>query len=196
MNRLQQTFQAIDAANSADPNQIEWLDHTQPAALVYGWRMTERLQQFAPDASEELQIAARAQHIERFKIPRDTYPKTKQGYHRWRRELADFHAQRIGEIMQQDYPQDLIERVQTLITRKLRPAQMKQDPECQTLEDVVCLVFIEHYLEEFAATQPEDKLPTIIQKTWAKMSPQGQQAALQLDVSTQVSRLLKQALSG
>jgi len=191
--RFERALQAIDAANSQDPTTEHWQEQTQAAALLYGWRMSERLQQFMPDASEALQLAARAQHIERWRIPRGSYPKTRQGYHAWRRRLAGFHAERMGEIMQSlDYPQVTIERVQSLLQRLNRTT----DAECQTLEDVVCQVFIEYYLADFAATQDEEKLIGIVRRTWGKMSPAGQQAALQLSVPPPVRTVLEKALAG
>ena len=191
--RFERALQAIDAANSQDPKQEPWQDHSQPAALLYGWRMSERLNQFAPDASEALQVAARAQHIERWRIPRDTYPMNRQGYHLWRRKLAEYHAERAGHIMQDlNYPRDAIERVQSLLKRLNRT----KDPECQTLEDVVCQVFIEYYLADFAGTQNADKLIDILRKTWTKMSPQGQQAALRLDAPPEVLAVISKALEG
>ena len=191
--RFERALQAIDEANSQDPKQEPWQDRTQPAALLYGWRMSERLRQFAPDASEALQLAARAQHIERWRIPRDTYPMNRQGYHLWRRKLADYHAERAGQILQElDYPSATIERVQSLLKRLNR----RTDPECQILEDVVCQVFIEYYLADFASAQPEDKLVNILRKTWAKMSPEGQQAALRLDAPPTVQAVMAKALEG
>ena len=191
--RCKRALQAFDAANSQDPTLESWQDQTQPAALLYGWRMSDRLRQFVPNASEALQLAARAQHIERWRIPRTTYPMTRQGYHQWRRRLAEFHAERAGGILQSlDYPQPTIDRVQSLLLRLNRSS----DPECQTLEDVVCQVFIEYYLADFAATKSEDKLLDILRKTWAKMSPAGQQAALQLDLPAALQSVLGKALAG
>ena len=190
--RFERALQAIDDANRQDPTLEQWQGQTQPAALWYGWRMSERLQQFAPKASEALQLATRAQHIERWRIPRDSYPMDRQGYFRWRRKLAEFHAERAGEILQAlAYPQQTIERVQSLLKRLNRST----DEECQTLEDVVCQVFIEYYLADFAATKSEDKLIGIVRKTWAKMSPTGQQAALKLTLPSTVTPVLEKALA-
>ena len=53
--------------------------------------------------------------------------------------------------------------------------------DTQLLEDVTDLVFIEHYLLEFATKHPEydeEKWLDIIRKTWKKMSDNAQQFAL------------------
>jgi hypothetical protein len=45
---------------------------------------------------------------------------------------------------------------------------------------VACLVFLEHYFADFASKHERDKLIDIVRKTWAKMSPAGRAAALEL----------------
>jgi len=65
---------AIDAVNAQDPRTIEVDGSSHPYETVYANRMTETLAHMYPDASELLRIAARAQHIRRWQIPRDTYP--------------------------------------------------------------------------------------------------------------------------
>ncbi|MCT7653654.1 DUF4202 domain-containing protein [Oceanimonas sp. NS1] len=66
----------------------------------------------------------------------------------------------------------------------------------QILEDVICLVFVQHYLEDFAAGHDEDKVVDIIRKTWRKMSEQGHQAALALPLSPAMQALVGKALAG
>ena len=94
-DRLNKAFAAIDAANRADPT----LENGQPAALLYGLRMTAEIPKLFPDASDILQIAARGQHIERWLLPRVEYPDGLPGYLNWRREQARRHADRVGQIM-------------------------------------------------------------------------------------------------
>jgi hypothetical protein len=58
------------------------------------------------------------------------------------------------------------------------------DPDSQLVGDAIDLVFLEHYLERFVAghlEHDEPKLADILRKTWTKMSPRGQQAALGLN---------------
>jgi hypothetical protein len=182
----------FDAANAQDPNLDTSTGTAQPKEWLYAQRMSARLAEFAPEASWHLQLAARAQHIERWTSPRSSYPEGRTGYKQWRSELMLFHARRAGELMAQaGVSQEDSARVQYLIQKR----SLGRDPETQCLEDVICLVFIEFYLEDFAAGYDEDKLIGILQKTWHKMSPAGQQAALRLPVSKDLSAVLAKALA-
>jgi len=189
-SRYDSVIAAIDTANAADPNSIEVDGQRQPAELVYGRRMSATLTRMAPTASEPLRIAARGQHIERWRSPRKSYPDGRAGYLKWRKDLKDVHAQRLGEIMADaGYEASEIARVGALV----RKEQLKLDPEAQLLEDVVCVVFLEHYLAAFMAKTEPSKMPGILAKTWRKMSDFGHAEALKLGVPPQVMRLLEQA---
>jgi len=190
-NKLQLAFQAFDQANEADPNKEKWQGKEYAKEVLYAQRMTQGLNQFLPSASEALQLAARAQHICRWEIPRADYPLGRKGYNQWRAALRVLHADKTANILEQiDYEPDLIDRVKFLILKK----QLKRDEETQALEDVICLVFLEHYFLPFAEKHTEEKVIEILQKTWKKMSEQGQQAALQLPLSEQAIALIEQAL--
>ena len=188
--RLEAVLAAIDAANAADPRRTRDND---PVELVYGRRMSATLEKLAPGASELLKIAARGQHIERWTSPRDSFPKDRVGYLKWRSALKDFHARRVGELMAgAGYDTDEIAHVGAL----LRKERLKYDAEAQTLEDVACVVFLDNYFAEFSGLYDEDKVVAILQKTWAKMSPEGQAAALALDLPAHARALVEAALSG
>jgi len=169
----------FDAANSEDPNKEtdangkEW-----PKELLYSHRMAEMQQRYAPTIDDEVKLAIRAQHIQRWKSPRTDYPMDRIGYLKWRTDLYKFHADTAGELMAQaGYDETAIERTKTAVGKK----GIKSNPDTQMLEDVVDLVFIEHYMLAFASKHPEydeAKWIDIIQKTWKKMSEQGQQFAL------------------
>ncbi|HEV8290322.1 MAG TPA: DUF4202 domain-containing protein, partial [Tepidisphaeraceae bacterium] len=166
--KFQNAIERFDAANAKDPD---------GEALVYAQRMSEWLEKLAPDASEALKLAARSQHIRRWEIPRNRYPMNRAGYHRWRNELAEFHAKVAGQILSEvGYDQATVGRVQSLLKKE----RLKEDPEAQLLEDVICLVFLQHYFEEFAKEHDEEKVIGILRKTWRKMSERGHEAALQL----------------
>lgn len=173
-----QAMQAFDARNAQDPNQTLVDGETVPKELAYAQRMTEMLQRYRPDASEVLRLAARCQHIERWTLPRDAYPMTKPGYHQWRRKLKQYHAEVAREIMQQaGYDEETILRVAALVSKEAPLA----DAEMQLLEDVVVMVFVEYYLEEFVAQHPEYDVPKwkdILRKTLRKVSKAGHQALL------------------
>ena len=192
-DRLQHVISLIDAANGQDPNiAIDENGAVTTKELLYSLRMTRCQEHFAPDASEPLKIAARAQHIERWKSPRSDYPEGRTGYKKWRAELGLFHATRTGELMlQAGYPEDDIDTVKYLLQKR----QLKKNPETQALEDIICLVFLEYYLEDFAAKHTEEKVIDITQKTWKKMSGNGQDAALTLPLSEKMQKLVGQALN-
>jgi hypothetical protein len=172
--RFERTLALFDAANAEDPNQ----DEGQPKELLYGRRMSEMIGRFAPDASEAAQLAVRAQHIRRWKVPRNTYPMDKEGYHAWRTGLYTFQADTAGELMRQvGYDDAMIERVKKAVGKR----GIKSNPETQLLEDIADLVFIEHYMLAFAQSKPdydEAKWLEIIRKTWQKMSKNAQAFAL------------------
>jgi hypothetical protein len=154
--------------------------------------MTEKLGQFDSESSEAMQLAVRAQHIGRWKIPRLDYPMDRVGYLKWREELKKMHAHMAAEILNEvGYDEETIERVKFLIRKK----QLKTDPDTQTMEDVICLVFLEYYFEEFAAKHENEKIIDILQKTWAKMSEKGHRAALQLPFSPSSLVLVKEAIT-
>jgi hypothetical protein len=188
---FERAITAIDALNAQDPRQDPY-EAGQPYEAAYSKRMTRRLEVLEPEASEALRLAARAQHVARWRIPRKDYPMDRVGYQRWRTDLAAMHAQTAGEILRDaGYGDEAIERVQSLLKKK----NLKTDPECQTLEDVICLVFLESYFADFAAQHDEEKLIRILQRTWAKMSERGREAALKLPLSPEIGSLVEKALS-
>jgi hypothetical protein len=178
--RFNAAIAAFDAANSADPNLERDGRSEHPKELVYARRMSVMLDRFAPDAPEVVRLAVRCQHLRRWEIPRDSFPRTPEGYKAWRKRLMDFHAEAAGRILlDAGYDAETVPHVQAL----LRKERLKRDPDSQLVEDVVGLVFLEHYLERFVAEHPEydeAKLADILRKTWAKMSPRGREAALKL----------------
>lgn len=190
--RLETVIGLIDEANQQDPNLETFEGVAYPREWLYGRRMSACLEQFCPEASESLRIAARGQHIRRWEIPRSNYPATREGYLKWRTFLYGFHADQVAGLMRHaGYEADLIERVKTLIQKR----GIKTDGEVQTLEDVICLVFLEYHFAEFARTQDAEKLITIVRKTWNKMSDRGHEFALRLPFPESVQPLLARALS-
>ena len=183
---------AFDRANAADPQHEETDEGPQPRALLYGHRMSACLARLHPEASTELRLAARAQHLERWHIPRNSYPEGRVGYLTWRRDLKLYHAERAGAILGGlGFEAPLIARVGAL----LRKERLKQDPESQALEDVACLVFLEHEFAAFAEGHGEDKIVDILRKTWRKMSERGREAALALPLEGRALRLVQRALA-
>lgn len=181
----------IDAENAQDPNSEIYQSKTYPKELLYSNRMYERLMDFHPNASEEVQIASKAQHICRWKIARETYPMDRVGYLKWREELKKFHAETTAKILvKAGYSQEFIDRVSFLIEKKL----LKKDAETQLLEDVICLVFLEYYFDPFVQKHDREKMKNIVLKTWNKMSDNGHEAALKIKYSAPNLQLIKDAL--
>lgn len=191
--KLTKSFKLFDEANSQDPNKEEYKGREYPKELLYAIRMTEKLNDFIPNASEALQLTARCQHICRWKIPRNSYPMNRVGYLQWRQDLKKFHAKKASEVLiEVGYDQEVIDKVAFLLQKK----QLKKNQETQILEDVICLVFLEFYFEDFAQKYSEDKMIDIVQKTWRKMSKEGQDAALQLPLSKDSLTLVSKAVLG
>ncbi|MEH7828537.1 DUF4202 domain-containing protein [Gemmobacter denitrificans] len=171
MGNLAAALAAIDAANAADPTQ----EDGQPAALLYGLRMTAELARQHPAASDLLQIAARGQHVERWLLPRSAYPEGKAGYLDWRREQGRRHAARVAGIMADaGYDAAAQDRVGVM----LRKEGIKRDAEVQALEDVICFVFLQNYFAAFAAKHSADEILQIVAKTARKMSDAARMRAL------------------
>lgn len=182
----------IDKKNAEDINSIHLHDALFSKELLYSKRMSQKLLQFKGDASEELQIAARAQHICRWKITRNEFPMDRVGYLKWRETLKRMHAEITSEILKEvGYPEDFIKRVSFLINKKM----IKKDEESQVIEDVICLVFLDYYFEAFSEKHEEEKIITILQKTWKKMSNEGHKFALNLNFSEKSLTLIKKAIA-
>ena len=181
----------IDTKNAQDPNSELAQSIRYPKELLYSNRMYTRLMAFAPNASEAVQIASKAQHICRWEIARESYPMDRVGYLKWREELKKFHAKTTAAILEEvGYDVAFIARVCFLIEKKL----LKKDEETQLLEDVICLVFLEFYFEAFVQKHDKEKMKNIILKTWNKMSEKGHQEALKINYSDSSLQLIKESL--
>tara|TARA_R100000687_G_scaffold83690_2_gene88813 strand:- start:3661 stop:4275 length:615 start_codon:yes stop_codon:yes gene_type:complete len=168
----------IDSANSEDPNIEQAEGKDWPKELLYSFRMSNMLERYRNDADHVVKLAVRGQHIQRWQSPRSDYPMDRQGYHKWRSDLYTFHADKVGHIMEQaGFSEEDIKRAKKAVAK----VGIKSNPDTQLLEDVVGLVFIEHYMLDFAAKHPEyteQKWIDIIRKTWGKMSDDAHAFAL------------------
>jgi hypothetical protein len=177
-DRYQAAIAAFDQANAQDPNKEMADGREYPKELLYARRMTDMQERYAPEASEAVKLACRAQHIQRWKSPRSNFPMDRQGYLQWRTGLYKFHAETAGNLMKEaGYDDETIDRVRAIISKK----GLKVNQETQLMEDVVDLVFIEHYMIGFATSHPEydeAKWIEIIKKTWQKMSGRAHEFAL------------------
>ena len=190
-DRFQTALRRFDEENSRDPNTEQAAGAARPRELVYAEWLTDWVLRLAPEASEELRLAARSQHLCRWMIPRNSYPMTRAGYLQWRQKLKQFHAEKSGEILREaGYEQPAIERVQSLNLKKNFPA----DPESRVLEDALCLVFLERQLSDLADRSTEEKVINALRKSWQKMSPAGRAEALKLSFGAREKSLLEKAL--
>jgi len=190
--KLTEAFSLFDNENAKDPNKEIVNGESISKELIYGQRMSQILNNYTSEAPEALQLAARAQHLCRWEIPRNNYPMDRVGYLKWREELKKFHAEKASEILQEvGYEKEIIDRVSFLIQKK----KLKKDEDTQILEDVICLVFLEFYYSEFYEKHTDEKVIDILQKTWKKMSDKGHQAALKIAYSDKGLALIQQALA-
>jgi len=168
----------MDTANQQDPNIEQAEGKDWPKELLYSHRMAEMLERYRPDADNVAKLAIRAQHIERWKSPRNAYPMDRTGYLKWRSDLYKFHAEGAIRLMAEaGYDQDSMDRVKKAVSKRGR----KINADSQLLEDIAALVFIEYYMQPFVDKHPdysEEKWIDIILKTWKKMSQDAQTFAV------------------
>ena len=190
--RCEKALRLFDEANAADPRRETADGAEYPKELIYGRRMSAWLDRIAPEAPEAVQLAVRAQHIRRWEIPRESYRMDRSGYRAWRTDLGKFHAETAAAILREvGYDAETISRVESI----LRKERLKTDPDSQLLEDVACIVFLDHYFEDFIDEHDEPKLVNIVRRTWAKMSDRGHAAALNLNMSNRAQKIVETALA-
>lgn len=191
--KFELTLQSIDEAHSQDPKIIVVDGKDQPYELHYSRKMSEYLEKHSPNAPAVLRLAVRAQHLKRWEVPRDSYPMNRQGYHSWRTYLKNRQAELARQIcLNSGYLEEDADRVAALI----RKENLKNDEETQVLEDIACLVFLDDQFEEFEKQHDEEKIVTILRKTWGKMSDRGHELALKISMSDHAKELIAKALSG
>ncbi len=181
----------IDAAHAADPKREA---DGRPAELIYAGRMEAWVGRLVPEVSPLLRLAARCQHLERWSVPRTTFPDGKAGYLAWRRSLYVKQAARARELL---LTAGVIAAEADEVSTWVSKTGLKRNPGTQALEDAACLVFLENEIGAFAAQHaayPSEKFVDILKKTWRKMSPAAQQAALGLNLPPAIAALVRAAL--
>lgn len=194
--RLQLAIERFNQLNARDPQQIVVSESgspvLRPRELVQAERLEAWILRLAPDASVPLRLAARCQHLERWKYPRSDYPEGRIGYLKWRKELARLHAERATEILRDvGFEEDVIEAVRLINLKQ----GIKSNSETQLMEDALCLAFLEHEFAEFATKYDDAKVIDIVQKTWRKMSDRAHEEALKLELPPAALQLVQRALS-
>lgn len=192
MDRYAQARHLIDQAHGADPQRAT---DGRPAELVYADRMEAWIDRLVPDAPTLLRLAARCQHLERWSVPRSTFPLDKVGYHAWRRSLYVKQAERAHFLLREaGFSKSEADDAATWVAK----SGLKTNPGTQALEDAACLVFLENEIESFAAQHadyPREKFIDIIRKSWRKMSPRAQELAQGLDLSPGIAGLIQEAVA-
>lgn len=192
MDAYTKACQLINAAHAADPKMAA---DGQPAEQVYADRMEAWVVRVVPAATPLLRLAARSQHLERWKVPRSTFPEGKTGYLNWRRSLYVKQAARAKELLlEAGVAAGEADEVVIWVSK----TGLKTNAGTQALEDAACLVFLENEIEDFAAQHadyPAEKFVDIIKKTWRKMSPAAQQAALGLNLPPGIAALVNAAVA-
>lgn len=193
MDPLTRARELIDAAHAVDPVRAP---DGRAAELVYAERVEGWVVRLDPAAPAILRLAARCQHLERWLVPRATFPLGKVGYMQWRTGLYKKQAERARALLlEAGVAANAAAEVATWVSK----TGLKTNPGTQALEDAACLVFLENEISDFAsqhADYPREKFIEIIRKTWKKMSPQAQQAALGLALPPGIAELVRAAVAG
>lgn len=192
MDPYERARELIDAAHASDPARAP---DGRAAELVYAERMEAWVARLQPAASPLLRLAARCQHLERWSVPRASFPLDKPGYHAWRRSLYTKQAERARSLLAAaGVTAEEAAEVATWVSK----SGLKTNPGTQALEDAACLVFLENEISAFAAQHadyPREKFVDILRKTWRKMSPPAQRAALALELPPAIAGLVRDALT-
>jgi hypothetical protein len=192
MDAYRRARELIDVAHAADPTRAP---DGRAAELVYADRMESWVVRLTGTASPLLRLAARSQHLERWSVPRASYPMDKPGYHAWRRSLYTKQAERARALLlEAGVPAGEAGEVATWVSK----TGLKTNPGTQALEDAACLVFLENEISAFAAQHadyPREKFVDIIRKTWRKMTPTAQQTALALQLPPAIAALVREAVA-
>jgi tRNAThr (cytosine32-N3)-methyltransferase len=182
----------IDAAHAADPHRTA---DGMASELVYADRLEAWVARLVPDASPLLRLAARCQHLERWSVPRASFPEGKGGYFAWRKSLYVKQAARArGILLEAGVPNGDADEAAAWVSK----TGLRTNPGSQALEDAACLVFLENEIGAFAAQHsayPREKFVDIIAKTWRKMSDPARQFALGLDLPPGIAALVNEAVS-
>jgi hypothetical protein len=189
--RFLEAIAAFDRANAEDPNRLPVDGLLRPRELVHAERLSAWVHRLEPNASEALSLAARCQHIRRWQSPRESYPAGRVGYLRWRTELSRFHADTAARLLEdQGYDSALIDAVRRINLKQ----GLRSNPDSQTMEDALCLAFLEFDFDDFSRKYATEKVLEIVQKTWRKMSPRAHALALKVPLSAAALDLIGRAL--
>jgi hypothetical protein len=188
--RYRVAIEAIDAANAGDPVTIVVDGVAVPKEVAHARLMSRWVCRLDPGATDLQLLAARAHHLRRWEVPRSGYPDGRAGYLRWRAAQKKRHAEEVGTILERcGYTGPEIARVGAII----RKEGLGRDPQVQTHEDALCLVFVELQFVEVAEKLGEEKMVDVVRKTLRKMSPRAIEATLALPLDPESRSLVERA---
>lgn len=191
MSKLDKAFELFDDYNKRSPERVVWENVEYPIEYFYALKLYECVKKLDPNADESLLLASRCQHIGRWEIARKSYPDGRVGYLKWRSDLSKYHAGIATEILASvGYDEEAINRVKQIVLKQ----RLKSDTDVQTMENALCLVFLQYQYDDLIAKMTEEKMIDILRKTWGKMSDPGQEAALSLQYSDVGRDLILKAL--
>ncbi|PWJ58809.1 uncharacterized protein DUF4202 [Dyadobacter jejuensis] len=192
MKKFEDAIARFDEYNRRDPNMIIHQGQRWPQEYLFALMRSEWVRKLKPDASDQLMLAAHCQHLGRWAIARKSYPDGRLGYLKWRSDLGKYHAQIASEILSAvGYSEAEIKEVTSIVLKQ----KIKQNQEVQTIEDALCLVFLQYQYDDLLEKHSEDKMVSILRKTWAKMSDVGRDYAVRLSLSPRGRALLNLALN-
>ena len=193
MDPLQLARERVDAAHAEDPARTP---AGRPAELGYADNMERWVARIVPGADAVLLLAARCQHLERWLVPRASFPLGKPGYLSWRRSLYQKQAERARQLLvEAGVPEAQAADVATWVSK----TGLRTNPGTQALEDAAVLVFLESEIAAFAAQHadyPREKFVDILRKSWRKLSPRGRELALTIDLPAPIAALVREAAAG
>jgi hypothetical protein len=180
----------IDAAHSADPARAP---DGRAAELAYADHVEGWVARMVPDGGPVLLLAARCQHLERWSVPRASFPMDRPGYLAWRKSLYVKQAERARQLLAEaGVPPEEAADAATWVSK----SGLRTNPGTQALEDAAVLVFLQSEIQAFAAQHaeyPREKFVDILRKTWRKMSPRAQELALGLELPASIAGLVRDA---
>lgn len=178
--------------NAQDPNRVSIDGVSRAKEQVAAEQLAAWVQKLAPEGSEALHLAAYCQHLRRWEIPRSNYDAGRIGYLKWRKDLGRFHADQATVVLRDvGYDDTIVDSVRQINMK----VGLQTNPDSATMEDALCLSFLEHEFAEFAAKHPDDKVIDIVRKTWRKMTERGRAAALTLPLIGRSQELIARALA-
>lgn len=192
-DRFDRAVAEFDRLNGEDPTTVKVDGKVRPRALVHADNVTHWIGQLSPKPSEALRLAARCQHLMRFRFPRSDFPEGRVGYLQWRKAAARFHAAEAEQVLKRvGYETQTISKVKRIILKQ----GMNLDLDVQTMEDALCLSFLQNDFAGFIEAHSDEKVLHILRTTWEKMSDQARLEAQSLPSLSggRASNLLRQAL--